>query len=317
MISGFTGKFSRTFFRLHSSCRMLASVIIQAIAMTSGPVFAQSRVETSLQQFSAEAAKGYIQPLADLTSANLNSGFYNSAEIPYLGLHLRLDILVMGGLVTDEMKTYHAPLPSNFQGGSFETATIVGGRGGIFINPFDSLSTYRGSDGIISATLIPLAVPQLTLGALVGTEVTIRYFPLKSPAGEDLPDTKLFAFGIRHSISSYVKTLPIDIAIGYMYTRFQAEELIDYKGSLVALHASKSFSLLTLYGGIAWENGTLDGKYEDANQPTGTKVEVHLDAKNSARVTIGGKLSLGFFSFAADANIASVTSFTGGIGFEF
>ncbi len=281
-----------------------------------GVVMAQSRVETSLQQFSAEAARGYIQPLADLTSANLNSGFYNSAEIPYLALHLRLDILVMGGLVTDEMKTYRAPLPSNFQGGSFETATIVGGSGGVFINPFDPLSKYRGSDGLISATLVPLAVPQLTIGALVGTELTVRYFPLKSPAGKDLPDTKLFAFGIRHSISSYVK-VPVDIAIGYMYTRFQAEELIDYKGSLVALHASKSFSLFTLYGGISWENGTLDAKYEAANQPSGTKVEIHLDAKNSTRFTIGGKLTLGFFSLAADANIASVTSFTGGIGFEF
>jgi len=316
-MSELTSKFFGRFFRLHASRWMLVLVITQTMVMTSSVVIAQSRVETSLQQFSAEAARGYIQPLADLTSANLNSGFYNSAEIPYFGLHLRLDILVMGGLVTDEMKTYRAPLPSNFQGGSFETATIVGGKGGTFVNPFDSLSTYRGGDGIISATLIPLAVPQLTVGALVGTEVTVRYFPLKSPAGEDLPDTKLFAFGIRHSISSYVKALPLDIAIGYMYTRFQAEELIDYKGSLIALHASKSFSLVTLYGGIAWENGTLDAKYEDTNQPAGTKVEVHLDATNSVRFTVGGKISLGFFSLAADANIASVTNFTGGIGFEF
>lgn len=297
--------------------RAKASIVLIAccwLAMFAVTGFAQSPVETTLQQLGKETAKGYAQPLADLVSANLNSAFYSTAAIPYLGLHIRLDILAAGGIVTEEMKNYAAPLPANFPSQTFRTATIVGGTGATYVHPNDSTLVYKGSDGIVRATIVPLAIPQLTIGALIGTELSIRFLPLKVPGESDLPKTEVLSLGIRHSMSSYLPVIPLDVAVGFMYTRFKAEEFIDYRGSLLVLHGSKTFKLFTLYGGIGWEYGTMKARYE--NQTTATMIEIELKAKNTLRLTAGGKFSLGFFSVFGDVNVSQVSTFSGGIGFE-
>ena len=89
-----------------------------AFFMMSGSVFAQSDFESTLKQYTGESVKGYIQPLQDMFGANLNSGFYHSAQIPTTGFHFGFEIIGMGSIVGDAQKTYTANAPPGFTPGA-------------------------------------------------------------------------------------------------------------------------------------------------------------------------------------------------------
>ena len=88
------------------------------------------------------------------------------------------------------------------------------------------------------------------------------------------------------------------------------------KGLSIGVQASKSLELLTLYGGVAWEQSTMNITYT-SNSAGSPAVDVELDGDNTFRLTAGGALSLGIFSLFADANFGAVTNFSGGVGFGF
>ena len=283
-----------------------------AVVLGSRDARAESDLEKVLKQYDSQTVKGYIQPMVDFFGANMNAGLYHSAAIPAMGLKIEIDLVGMGSLVGDEQKTYSAPAPPGFGASTFKTATIFGGKGGRITTP-DSLS-YSGSDGIIDATLFPLAVPQLTIGSVAGTEATIRF--VTSPSIDAFPTTTLFGAGLRHSISQYLPGAPLDIAVGGFYSSFTVGDIIDFKGISVGAQASLSAAIATLYGGLAWEKSTMNLKYGAAT-PGAPAVDFDLDGSNNFRFTAGGGLSLGVFKIFADANFGSVTNFSGGIGFGF
>jgi hypothetical protein len=275
--------------------------------------FSQTELESTLAQMNAEWVEGYMQPFADLVGANLNTGFYHSAAIPQAGLNIELSIIGVGSSVGDDQKSFQASAPSGFDPATFQTATIFGAEGTTVTDGSTGLQ-YAGSDGIINASLFPAFVPQLKVGSVIGTEGIVRFMTL--PEIDDVvPKTTLFAIGGRHSISQYLPTLPLDLAAGVYYSKFTAEDLLDYSGVAVGAQASKAWELFTLYGGLQWENSTMNINYitGDPTSPS-TVVDVDLEGANSFRFTVGGGLSLGLFKLFVDANFGSVTVFSGGIG---
>jgi hypothetical protein len=275
---------------------------------------AQSKLEDALGQFDSETVKGYIQPMADFFGANMNAGHYHSASIPVTGLKIEFDVIGMGSLVGDDQKTFEAAAPPGFGVTTFETATIYGGKGATIYGP-DSLS-YSGSDGIIDASLFPLAVPQLTVGSVYGTEATIRYIGTPSIGDDEFPSTTLFGIGARHSISQYLPAVPLDISAGFFYSSFSVGDLIDFTGLSIGAQASKSFAVAHVYGGLAWEKSTMNISYT-SSAPGAGNVDLDLDGDNSFRFTLGAGLSLGVLKVFADANFGSITNFSGGIGLGF
>jgi|GEM_PF-1368530 len=281
----------------------------------------QSQFEVTIQQFSGDEVKGYVQPLGDMFGANMNAGLYHSAAIPNDGFHLRIDIIGMVSLVRDEHRTYDAMLPSGFvpQGGSLKTATVFGGRGTTFKDVNSGLE-YKGSDGILSTNLFPLLVPQVTIGALLGTEASVRYISTPFLSGEKLPNSTLWGVGVRHSLSQYLgRTPPIDACVGAFYSSVAIGDLLDFNGTAINLQLSKTVLLFTFYGGIAYENSSMNLHYAyKARELTTPKlVELALDGGNNFRLTTGLEIDLQAIKLYADANFGYVQHFSGGIGFGF
>jgi hypothetical protein len=279
---------------------------------------AQTEFEKTIHQFSGDAVKGYIQPAADLFGANMFAGQYRSAEIPTTGFNIALDIVGMAALVKDDQKNYTAKTPTNFTPGTFNTATIFGGTGTTVSNSAIPALSYRGADGIINTSAVPLAVPQLRVGSLYGTEAIVRYIGIPNSLTDQFPDVTLFGVGVRHSISQYFPEVPLDIAAGVFYTSFKTGDLVDFKGYSFGVQGSKAFSVLTVYGGLAYESCTMKLQYTstDPNVP-GQLVDVSLDGQNTFRATAGVAVSLAVFHIFADVNVGNVTNFSGGIGFGF
>jgi hypothetical protein len=272
-------------------------------------------LESVLAQFNSEAAKGYFQPFADFVGANMNAGFFHSAAIPTTGFHIALDIVAMGSSVGDDAKSYTVKAPAGFSPGEFTTATIFGGKASVITDANNPSIHYRGvSDGIFNTTLFPLATPQLRIGSLYGTEAVIRFVPIPETGG--FPKTTMFTIGARHSVSQYIPDVPLDLAAGIFYSKYTSGDLMDVTGFAFGVHASKSFEILTVYGGLESENSQMNLKYTDPNTPGAPPaVDINLDGVNTFRFTVGAGISLGVFGFFADANFGSVTNFSGGISF--
>jgi len=282
----------------------------------TGSLHAQSSLEDALKQYAATEVKGYIQPAGDLFGANLNAGLFHSAAVSPMGFHLKLEFIAMGSLVGDAQKTYTANAPAGFNPATFQTATVFGGKGAM-VKDLATGFTYRGSDGVIVTTIVPLAVPQISIGDLFGTRLMVRLVAtpkIGGDGGDGFPSSTLWGIGVQHSVSQYLPSVPLDIAGHFFYNRFRVGDLINVSGISIGAEASKSISVLTFYGGFAWEQSTMNLKYTPSNA-TEPLVDLTLDGANNFRFTLGLGLNLAFFSVFGDANFGSVTNFTAGIGF--
>ena len=290
------------------------AIIVALLFAGVSTAAAQSDFEAAIGQYSEAQVKGYVQPFADLFSANMNSGHYYYAGIPKAGLTLRLEIVPMGAMVADDQKEYDLPLP---WGGTGKAPTIFGNPDGAsFQNPAGG-SPYIATGGIINSDVMPFIVPQLRVGSVFGTEGTIRWMSTAAFSSETFPTTELFGFSVRHSISQWFDAIPLDLAVGYFYDKLTTQDLIDFNSSAFGVQAGKSFGVAGVYGGIQWETSTmkLNYTYVDPYSSVSQSVATEFETANTIRFTVGGSLSFGFMALFADANFSAVTNFSGGIAF--
>jgi hypothetical protein len=297
--------------------RLLRTFALGAVicALTISGATAQTDLETTLQQYSASAVAGYIQPVADLFGADMHAGYYHNAWIANSGFSLGFDIIAMGSIVDDAQKYYTAYTPAGFTPSSFKAPTIFGPKEGTSVT-MPSGQTYGLSGGIINSTFFPLIVPQLRIGSLYGSDLTFRFITIPNIGDNKFPKIVLWGVGARHSISQYIPECPVDIAAGVYFNSFQIGDIMDFKGFAVGAQASKSVKIIILYGGIAYESSKMKLTY-NTTDPTAAAsgVDVTLDGSNKFRATVGVGLSLGIFKVFADANFGSVTNYSAGIGF--
>ena len=273
---------------------------------------AQSDLQKTLEQFNSNDVKGYIQPMGDLFGANMNGGLFHSAEIAKTGFHFSFELVGMAAMVGDAQKTYTLNTPAGFNPSSFKTATMFGGPADSVTDPVKHVTLRGIADGFVNTSVFPLAAPQITIGDVFGTRAIIRYIAVPSMQG--FPGLSLWGIGVQHSVNQWVPVIPLDVAGHIYYSKFSLGDLVNFNGLAIGVDASKSFSVLRLYGGLQWEKASMELKYTptDATVPP---VDLTLDGANSFRATLGLCLHLGFFSVFADANFGSITNYTGGIGF--
>ena len=291
----------------------LSSILFAALA-TAPTARAQSELEDAVKQLSSDNVRGYLQPFITAVGANFNSGFYNTAEIGGMGLHIQLQIVGMGTLIGDAEKTYQAVPPQPYPQNAVQTATLFGGIGAVVPGPAPGLE-YHFQNGQFKTSILPVAVPQLTIGNFFGTQASIRYVPI--PSIGSFPKVTLVGFGVRHSISQYLPLIPVDLSAGIFYDKVTVGDIIDAHGFGFGGQASKSFSLLTVYGGVQYETSTLTASYTytGPGPQNNTHISVDLDGENKFRATAGLNLDLTILHLNGDINLGKVTVVSAGIGF--
>ncbi len=197
-----------------------------------------------------------------------------------------------------------------------KTATFFGDKG----------AAVPGTNGYvvyppgINTTSIPTGIPQIAASTL-GSELMVRFIP---DLTFDDVEVGLLGLGIKHSISQYIPLLPVDIAVQVLYNKLSIKNPdLEISNSNLAFnaHASRSFGLITLYGGLQYESTSMDLDYTF----TGTgfegvfendKLKVSLDGDNGVRLTLGAALRLAVLVINADVNFGSQTAIVAGINFE-
>lgn len=203
-------------------------------------------------------------------------------------------------------------------GGSDRTYSLAGKK----------VSTgFGGIEALQKLSMIPFAAPQLTLGTVLGTQVTVRYLPKYKVAdlGGELSWT---GFGIQHNLGYFLPIPIVDVAASYYTQTLKIDPLFEMKGTAFGLNVSKQFGFgflnATPYAGFMLENSKFTVHYtapassfDPALGVAPPSVNVEIEGKNKSRAVVGLSLRLFVININADYNIGKYKSFTGGVFFAF
>ena len=282
-------------------------LLILAILISSSVISAQD-IEDYLGSYSDENAYGYLEPLSEVFGANMNSGWFRDAHVNHMKFQFYIGFVATSGLIKSNQQTFTV---NSEYGGTAEVPTIFGPTESVRINRPNGLAeNYPGG---FDLGVLPLAVPQASIGGLWGTEVAFRYFAVD--VGEDVGKMDLFGWGIRHSISQYFSELPVDIALGYYCQSYGLGNYIDANMRLISAQVDYTTGILDFYGGLGYEMNTMDIEYipdEEENVPV-----IHSYDTNPFRFTAGINLNLGVFKIHGDYNLSSTSVFSLGMGLGF
>ena len=277
------------------------------------PLRAQD-LEDYVAKYTSANGKGYMQPLADAFGAAMNSGLYHNARIPTFGLNLYFGVETMTALIAADQKVFTAKTESPFSPEtSAEVPTIFGTTKG-YSAPGTGGTAFNFPGGL-DLSKAPVAVPQLTVGSLMGTEATLRFINVK--LDDNFGKVKLLGLGVRHNLSQYLPMLPLDVAAGLYIQKFEVGDIVEANTKYFGLQASYRAGLLTFYGGAGIESASLDITYQLESSGSTSTVNFELDAANSARFTVGLNLQLAVVDLHADYNFGAQKVLALGLGFGF
>lgn len=181
----------------------------------------------------------------------------------------------------------------------------------------DSLEDVRGVLGDFADIPLPLFAPQLTLGTIYGTNLTLRWLP-EIETNEDIGTVKFFGFGIQHNPGVWLgSTLPVDLSIGYFTQTLEVGTLFKASSSAVGLNVSKTlgwrFLNVTPYGGLQFEKSTFDFSYDLEVDGEQIPIAFSVDGENKYRATAGVSVRLLAININGDFNYAKYPSYSAGV----
>lgn len=287
-------------------------LVFSLILLFITPIFSQ---QDQLSFLDETQVSNFIQPFATSLSEGLNSGSFYTASIPSL-FGFSISFRGMMIMVPSDQMTFTPTLPSGYTA-TKPTATIWGDQGAVYSGPYGYITYPTG----LNQTSIPFAMPQIT-GSFMGTELMIRFLPKITVSNNDV---NYFGVGLRHSISQYIPLIPVDVAVGVLYNKLNYGSIISGSTFAVNGEASKSFGLLTAYGGLQYETSSFNLSYTLKGDPNSgdpalrqsRDISASVNGKDNFRFLVGASVKLGFLVINADYDLASQPLFSGGLSFEF
>jgi hypothetical protein len=219
----------------------------------------------------------------------------------------------------DDDRVFTAKAPDYFPaGGSYEVPTVVGDTEGTPVTdacpcPPGTGLTYTFPGGLDLSGL-PLAVPQIAVGGVMGSEAIVRFFSAEIGDAE-IGNITLFGIGARHSISQYVPTLPVSLSGMIFYQKFKlGDDLVDFSQLSVGVQASKRFLYFEPYAGLGIDRSSMSTKY-DFDDGSGNTETLDVDFEDDSRVhlTLGAALRFFLVHLNGEVNISDQTSFALGL----
>jgi Family of unknown function (DUF6588) len=307
--------------------------------LISNNSFSQS-TETKLSKVGESYAQPYVKPGMDAIGSNINSGFFNTASVPYNKLHpiafnFNFSLRFFGSFFPQSSRSFNLSyidtvavngVPRQVEYSVTNAPTIIGSTEnavatGFFTDNGDPAPPQELIGGVINTGVVPLFFPQFQFGTIYGTDAVIRFLP-KIGVGE-FGSFDFFGFAIRHNLDHYFPKSPINFGIqaGYQINHIDDNtdfRILDATDFFVNLQASKSFtSLFTLYGGLQIEKYKGDINYNYVQDTTEVPISFSQVADDKFRVILGGNLNVGYFNFNLDANISNRFSLALGMGVGF
>lgn len=273
---------------------------------------ASAVLEENLGGLTGDQTQGYLGPFASGMSGMLNSGIFRSGNVPKTGFGFTLDARASYISFGDDDRVYTATAPGYE---TVEAPTVVGDTQSVHAEHETVSGLEFHYPGGFDMANFGIAVPQITLGNVMGTRAIVRYIAVDL-GDEDIGDLKLFGIGGQHSISQYLPTLPVDVAIGVMFQSFDIGDVLNADALATNVTGSKAFGKvvsLEPYVGLGMDSFKMDAEYESGDE----KIEVKFDRQNDFHFTVGTNINLPVLKLNAEYNVAAVNGVAGGVSFGF
>ena len=287
--------------------------ILAVLAFAAGPASAQ--LEANLSSLGEENAQAYLDPMPNALSAMLNSGIFRSGDVPAVGFNLSIDAKGMVVDFEDDDREYQTVASGGFE--STTAPTVIGDTDGVVQDngPGGSSVAFPGG---FDMDKFAVAVPQLSVGSVMGTRAIVRYIALEV-GDTELGDMEVFGIGAQHSISQYFTDMPLSLAAGVMYQTYKlGDEVIDADTWAFNVTGSKAFGAAISfepYLGVGLDSFAMTANYD--NTSLNEKVEVEFDRQNDLHLTFGAGVNMPVVRLHAEYNVAAQNGFAGGLSFGF
>ncbi|MBU8870162.1 MAG: hypothetical protein KOO60_04715 [Gemmatimonadales bacterium] len=287
-------------------------------------------LEDLLQQVGTEYAESYSAPFINTFGPNLTSNFFSTADISWHSITFGVGVKFMSSTIDEEDQTFSreindidfAPfLPVQNSGYNQRGDIIMSGPtifgstetdGTIRFVP-DNRAEFSivAIPGLVETTNVPMFAPELYVGGLYGLKATLRYLP--EIASDNYGKTKFMGYGLQWSAKGFMPKLPVDLMVGFFSQDLDVGDLLKTTSNSYFVGASKSFSLLTAYAGLAKEDSemTITYHFDDLDKDVSFTVE----GEQSSRAILGGTLSIPGMKLNLELGKGSVTTYSAGLMF--
>ena len=266
-----------------------------------------------LDAYRGDNAKGYINPLVDLIGANLNTGRSEWASLDS-GFHVRISAIGSASFPASKMKVFNATTEETFSPSSTHTVpTVIGKNEAITITGVNE-TAYTYPTGYNLQKLL-MVTPQISVGSIFNTELTARFFAYDFEG--DLGKFQFFGAGFRHTVDHYIKSLPFNLNVGYMFQNLEVGDEISITSHLPSIWLGKSgkhFSAQLMLG-YQILNGKINYTYVEGNTSEPIELNLKNDVPYMAEISMGVKL--GVVIIHAAANYSGPVAGAAGITFKF
>jgi len=307
---------------------LAATLSILALMIWAVPAAADDDLEETLEKMGSSYAQGYLAPLISGFGINQNSALYHTAHIPGTTLTISVGLKVMATKLTDSDKDFsvveNITIDEDWGVDPGETGygeagqvvmsgpTVFGDEdaSGFMRVYYHGIQVYEEAlpdlGGFIDTDYVPLAMPQASLGGIMGLEATLRWLPEMT-----FSDMKvnLMGFGLAASANYWIPTLPVDVKVGYFKQSLDVGEYIETEAASTYIAASKDFTTITVYGGLAKESSSMDVAYTSDD---GDDIDFSLDGMQESRMTIGATLNMGL-KINGEIGMGDLTTYSGGV----
>jgi len=297
-------------------------------------------IESNLSKVGELYAEQYVKPGIDGIGANLNSGFFNTASVPYnklqpVSFNFNFSLRLFGSFFSESERSFNLTYQDSVeQNGIYRPVTytvtnaptIIGNTNdavayGYFDDTGEPADPQELIGGLVNTSVVPLFFPQFQIGSIYGTDAVIRFLPKVDIS--DIGSISFFGFAIRHNLDHYFPESPFNFAVQAGYQTNEVQDVTStsvFSGNdfFINLQASKSFTpVFTLYGGLQLEKFSGDINYTYIQDGTSVPVSFTQTADNKFRVILGANLTFGVFNFNLDGNISNRFSLSSGFGVGF
>ncbi len=295
---------------------MKRTAIIVVFIFTSFFCSLSASVDEVLSFMSKKNVEGYLQPLVTSLGVGLNSGMYHTAAVPE-NFSSGFSVRALMILVPEDQKSFTPYLPAGYSSGS--TSTVYGGDPGYAYGE-DGFVSYPGG---FSIDYLPMGFPQIMLG-WKGTELTAKFIPAQE-IGKDREEFYFYSFALKHEVTRYFKNIPFNGSVQLGIGKMKFSDQLDFNNFVVNCIASRKFGMFTLYGGIGFQNTSVDAEYSITGDPDNADPELReakdvsltIEGENSIGITAGTSFRIGFLVLNADYTYNSQSVISTGMSFEF
>ncbi len=174
---------------------------------------------------------------------------------------------------------------------------------------------------------LPFVAPQITIGTLAGTKMSLRYLP-DTQLSEEIGKISYFGIGIQHNPAFWIPIpIPVDFSLSLFTQNLKVENYATTTATNFGLNVSKTFGprlmSITPYAGISYETSNMEFDYtyiidnSITSAPITSKIKFDVDGENDTRTTLGLSFRAALINFNIDYNFANYSSFTTGLGVNF